>query len=139
MEKKAKDMSTAERKAAGINKHGKPRKHAEVKHVGASGIKEFTCGHRGKGKYCHTCANIKDGILKQDEVKETFYVPTEHVSYRQMAQYVRNEMPNENFMGMNKTDTIDLYLRLKGVTLSTLKQRMGDQGVEKLKKHFQGR
>jgi len=32
--------------------------------------KKFDCGHIGFGQYCHTCTDIKSGILIKTEQKE---------------------------------------------------------------------
>lgn len=115
------------------------KKHAARKYRGASRIHEFaTCGHVGHGKFCHTCVQLETGeFIKKDNGN---IVPNpNHITHRLMAQYVKNQMPDENFEGMSKTAVVDHYLRLKKVTISKLKERMGDQGIERLKKHFKGR
>jgi len=52
--------------------------HKSDKRVGAKhGHKEFACGCRGLGKYCHTCAQVEAGILyKKDDGKYAFSSPS---------------------------------------------------------------
>lgn len=113
------------------------KKHADRKYRGGSRIHEFACGHVGFGKFCHLCAQVETGEMIKEDGK---IVPNpSHITYRQMVDFVKEEYPHESFTGMNKGEIVDFYLRQKSFTLAKLKEKMGDPGVARLKKHFRGR
>lgn len=123
MAKDPKSMTTTERKSAGVNKQGKPRGHAARKYRGASKKVEFTCGHVGRGKFCHRCEQLKRGELIEKGDK---LVPNpQWVSESLMVRHIKSTMSKADFTGMSKGRIIDFYLKSQGTTLGDLKKKVG--------------
>jgi len=84
-------MGADERKSAGVNKKGEPRKRGNVQFAGASRRKTFTCNHVGKGKFCHRCKAVQDGALVEVGTK----LQPAGVSHRQIADHLAKELGYE--------------------------------------------
>jgi len=119
MEKKVKDMTPAERKAAGVNRRGAPRQRSPRKGAGSGKVK-FPCGHVGRGRFCHLCRQIERGELV---AKGDKFVPrADYFSDKALVKWIR---ANGGQYEGSKASVLSEYCRDKGTTPDRLRTKVG--------------